>query len=226
MASSREKIDPAKYDFQGRQISQLARATGEDPTLGGLIGQTFNSCCAPDAQLNTCIPTVCGTPDIKPESQNHVSSSDSDRQSPPTKSCIKTGLSIVKGLFSGARRQKTKRKGKQPNDKPVKIKQYYKCKPGLTEPQARSIIRELAEIYMNSYPGLDNYGCNVAVHNSANAFLAGKETSRGWVALLQEVLSYRMECMHLATQLKDKLGLDFPDCHNFDVDAWQVAISD
>ncbi|KAL9101423.1 MAG: hypothetical protein Q9163_003315 [Psora crenata] len=106
MASSGERIDPSKYSFQGRQPQAGDYAPDKDPTLGGLVDRTFNSCCPPDVQPNTRIIAVCGITDII--TRQTVNTARANAPAPKSKGQLRQTISKSKDLFSASRRQQRK----------------------------------------------------------------------------------------------------------------------
>lgn len=100
----------------------------------------------------------------------------------------------------------------------------YGCKKGISKRQARSIVRDLCVTYLNSFPGMPNRSSNTAVQALAHGLINGEDISQWNIEELQLTLLHRMNLMKWATGFKNFLGLDFPDCHRFDFDAWVMAV--
>ncbi|KAH0566222.1 hypothetical protein GP486_000369 [Trichoglossum hirsutum] len=95
--------------------------------------------------------------------------------------------------------------------------------PTKTMPQIYTMVRALAAGYAKSFPGMDNISINTALHTSVRSLLAGEGNFEGRVdgmLALGYILSYRLEGMTMATNYKDFLSLDYPDCTSCCVEAW------
>lgn len=96
----------------------------------------------------------------------------------------------------------------------------------LSTPQAEYRLKRLAFDYMRSYPGPNAAAKNHFVHNYSNRLLNGQHLSDRDLEILAGALRYRMETiMGRATEYKDRLGLVFPDCHDYDVFTYKNQLS-
>ena len=89
----------------------------------------------------------------------------------------------------------------------------------LNSSEAQHRLRRLALIYMRSYPGPDCAAKNITVHGRCDRLLQGKteNLSHGYLKQLASALRYRLKSIvQRATEYKDYLGLDFPDCAEHD----------
>ena len=97
---------------------------------------------------------------------------------------------------------------------------YLGLHPIYTKSQALSIIRNLCRGYANSYPPRDNEAGNHQLHREVRLCLEDPEhepTMRNF----PRILSYRIDSDKIATEYKNILGLEYPDCHKVNVQAWQ-----
>ncbi|KAG8531756.1 uncharacterized protein KY384_003388 [Bacidia gigantensis] len=101
---------------------------------------------------------------------------------------------------------------------------YYNCKHELNEAQARSIVADLAEAYMSSFPGRDEAGSNHTAHALAKQMISKEPMSNGEVRGVNNTLRHRMDKMKVATAIVQALGVDFPNCEDFSVEQWQEDI--
>ncbi|KAI9861256.1 MAG: hypothetical protein M1813_005429 [Trichoglossum hirsutum] len=82
------------------------------------------------------------------------------------------------------------------------------------------MVEAQAREYLRSYPGSDSYGGN-SIHTDFRDLLKGKPFDMTWLEHLSDILIYRLSLMRFATDFKDFLKLQFPDCETYDVDAWK-----
>lgn len=72
---------------------------------------------------------------------------------------------------------------------------------------------------MQSYPGDDSAAKNHTVHSSCNRLLRGEQIPDDCLEKLAGALRYRLKTiMGRATEYKDRLGFQFPDCADCDLD--------
>ncbi|KAI9759328.1 MAG: hypothetical protein M1840_003376 [Geoglossum simile] len=96
-----------------------------------------------------------------------------------------------------------------------------------TMPQIYTMVRALAAGYAKSFPGMDNVSINTTLHTGVRSLLAGEGNFEGQVdsmLALRYILSYRLEGMTMATNYKDFLSLDYPDCTSCCVEAWTFPL--
>ena len=85
--------------------------------------------------------------------------------------------------------------------------------------EAQHRLRRLAQIYMDSYPGSPDAANNRPVHLDCRRLIRGetKDLSHQDLELLAKALRYRLKSIvSRATEYKNYLGLDFPDCAEHD----------
>ncbi|KAL8960801.1 MAG: hypothetical protein Q9193_002553 [Seirophora villosa] len=104
------------------------------------------------------------------------------------------------------------------------IEGKYGCKKGISRHQAKLIVRDLCSTYLSSFPGMPNRASNTTVQTLANGLIKGEDMSQGMIKHLHLTLLHRMNLMRSATAFKNFLGLDFPDCNQFDVDEWLRSV--
>jgi hypothetical protein len=98
-----------------------------------------------------------------------------------------------------------------------------------TMPQIYTIVRTLAAGYANSFPGPDNLASNTGFHTRVRNLLSGAdryENQMENLLTLGYTLSYRLESMAMATDYKNLLGLEYPDCPACRVEAWTNPLSE
>ena len=101
------------------------------------------------------------------------------------------------------------------------IKGSYGLHPKFNKAQAIMVIRDLALTYLSSFPGLRITGGDKETLVNSQRIMAG-EVIQGWqLDRLQQTLTYRLKVMKLATEYKNMLGLEFDDCHMFDLEEWE-----
>lgn len=87
----------------------------------------------------------------------------------------------------------------------------------LSSYEAEFRLKRLATEYFESHPGPDDAAKNHASHYRARFLLQGKKLTDEELERLAGALRYRLKgIMDQATRYKDFLGLDFPDCRDFD----------
>ncbi|KAL8927113.1 MAG: hypothetical protein Q9172_001535 [Xanthocarpia lactea] len=102
------------------------------------------------------------------------------------------------------------------------IKGLYGLHPKFNKAQAIMVIRDLAHTYLSSFPGLRITGPDKETLVNSRKIMAG-EVIQGWeLDRLQEALTYRLRVMKLATEYQNMLGLNFEDCHMFDLEEWEA----
>lgn len=97
---------------------------------------------------------------------------------------------------------------------------HFGVKNTITKSAAENIVRSLAETYMGSNPGQNNMAPNTALHSCARMLISGERLSNSMIAYAHENLLYRVTCISQATYYKKLLGLDFPDCEDWDYMTW------
>ncbi|KAL8856123.1 MAG: hypothetical protein Q9178_007248 [Gyalolechia marmorata] len=102
------------------------------------------------------------------------------------------------------------------------IKGSYGLHPKFNKAQAIMVIRDLAHAYLSSFPGVLITGGNKETLVNSRRIMAGEVIPRWELDRLQEALTYRLKVMKLATEYKNMLGLDFHDCHMFDLEEWEA----
>ncbi|KAL8685117.1 MAG: hypothetical protein Q9218_007969, partial [Villophora microphyllina] len=103
---------------------------------------------------------------------------------------------------------------------------FSKIKDLLSSPRhkqkrRRREAKQLAQEYFNSFPGRDHLGSNTSYHHDARTLLQGKEVA---TKHLSRVLEHRLAAKRQATEYKNLLRPDFPDCEAFDLTAWKETI--
>lgn len=89
---------------------------------------------------------------------------------------------------------------------------------GLSTPEVEFRTIRLASQYMNSNPGDTSAPKNHAVHSRCRSLFKGDKLSDEALENLSSALRYRLQTiMSTATEYKDRLGLDFPDCQDCDI---------
>lgn len=89
-------------------------------------------------------------------------------------------------------------------------------------PEAEFRLKRLACDYMHSNPGDSFAARNHAVHHYCSTLLRDAQLTKDELEMLAGTLRYRMETiMARATEYKDHLNLEFPDCPDCDIDAHQ-----
>ncbi|KAI9760570.1 MAG: hypothetical protein M1840_002385 [Geoglossum simile] len=99
--------------------------------------------------------------------------------------------------------------------------------PTKTMPQIYTMVRALAAGYAKSFPGMDNVSINTTLHTNVRLLLGGEgkyEDRMDGLLALGYTLSYRLEGMTMATNYKDFLGLDYPDCASCCIEAWTFPL--
>ena len=98
---------------------------------------------------------------------------------------------------------------------------FYGCKRGLSRSQARAIIAHLCYTWLDSFPGPREAANNHSIFNRVHELIRGDPMSDGLIMMTQEWVAFRLGLMRLATNYKNMLGLDLPDCELFDVYKWE-----
>lgn len=88
----------------------------------------------------------------------------------------------------------------------------------MTEKQNNEALVVITRTYLNSCLGMEFLVRNDYWNPLAQTFLVQGRLLRTKRSLYTE-LAYRLRQMQVATQYKDMLGLDFPDCHEFDIES-------
>lgn len=83
-----------------------------------------------------------------------------------------------------------------------------------------NVIQTKAAVYMNSFPGPDNIGPNVA-HWDLKQLLQGTQHDKEILIDLNDMLDYRLSTITLASQYVSFLDLQFPEGLVFDTETWQ-----
>jgi hypothetical protein len=97
---------------------------------------------------------------------------------------------------------------------------YDEQKTGSEGPQL-SILQERALAYMKSFPGADNYGCNIAIHAELRELIQGtREFDKEDLDYLEGTIEYRNSLLNLATDFAQLADLNFEDAKKFDVEPW------
>ncbi|MCJ1401666.1 hypothetical protein MMC11_004883 [Xylographa trunciseda] len=92
----------------------------------------------------------------------------------------------------------------------------------ISTPAAEYRLKRMALEYLRSKPGPDEAAKNHFVHHNCRHLLNGKTLPAQELEYLSAALIYRLKTIIArATEYKDRLGLDYPDCHECDV--WEYA---
>ncbi|PKY00237.1 hypothetical protein P168DRAFT_276102 [Aspergillus campestris IBT 28561] len=83
-----------------------------------------------------------------------------------------------------------------------------------------NVIQAKAAVYMNSFPGPDNIGPNVA-HWDLKQLLQGKQYDKEILMDLNDMLDYRLSTITLASHYVSFLDLQFPEGLVFDTETWR-----
>lgn len=101
----------------------------------------------------------------------------------------------------------------------IRFSQHLKLDPE----QAYNRLRLLVGKYMNSFPGDDSAAKNHFVHGFSRDLLRDQPVRGIDLKHLSHALRYRMQdIIERATMYKDALQLDFPDCHEFSCEEFNV----
>ena len=84
------------------------------------------------------------------------------------------------------------------------------------EQQIRKVGEARACRYLASFPGPDDQPDNKKLHDNLHTLVNGEDIETSLISILHQ-LNRRQGVMKLATQIKDMLGLDCPDCEDFDI---------
>jgi hypothetical protein len=109
----------------------------------------------------------------------------------------------------------------------IRLGSTIPLRPTKTMPQIYTMVRALAAGYANSFPGPDNVSINTAFHSRVRELLSGAnryENRMDDLLTLGYTLSYRLEGMAMATDYKNLLGLEYPDCTACIVEAWTYPL--
>lgn len=88
----------------------------------------------------------------------------------------------------------------------------------LSIPEAEFRLKRLAYDYLKSHPGDDSAAKNHYIHGHCHAVLGGESLSPEEIEELAGALKYRLKrVMARATEYKDRLGINFPDCREVEV---------
>ncbi|OBT63976.1 hypothetical protein VE03_06003 [Pseudogymnoascus sp. 23342-1-I1] len=80
-------------------------------------------------------------------------------------------------------------------------------------------VKSEAEVYLNSFPGLDYITANRELHNKLRGVVSGKaEPSCIELEFLRRQIDYRLKHMKTATKYKDLWKLSMENCEDFDVE--------
>ena len=97
----------------------------------------------------------------------------------------------------------------------------------LSPSKAHHRLLRLVHDYMQSNPGDSSAAKNHAVHSGCCSLLKGEELANWELEVLAGSLQYRLiAIMDKATEYKDRLGLDFPDCRDCDPTTYKYTIKD
>ncbi|EEP80125.1 predicted protein [Uncinocarpus reesii 1704] len=88
-----------------------------------------------------------------------------------------------------------------------------------------NVLQVKAQLYLDSFPGPDNVGPNVAFHGRLRKLVAGGNFSEEILTSLDDALDYRLSVLKLATKYASYLNLDFPDAFKIDTDSCLKAAS-
>lgn len=89
----------------------------------------------------------------------------------------------------------------------------------LSIPEAEFRLRRLAYDYLTSQPGDDSAAKNHFVHGACHDVVQGKTLPPAALERLAGALRYRLvKMIARATEYKDRLGIEFPDCRQVDVE--------
>lgn len=100
-------------------------------------------------------------------------------------------------------------------------------RPTISMPQMYNLTRAWAAGYENSFPGASNLASNTALQARVRRLLSGEDRYENRMDDLLDLgstLSYRLDGMAYATYLKDILGLDYPDCHAYEIESWTYPL--
>ncbi|KAI9709167.1 MAG: hypothetical protein M1812_007752 [Candelaria pacifica] len=98
---------------------------------------------------------------------------------------------------------------------------YYVLPQRYSKSASRKHILDLCKFYTESHPPADNEGTNTNLHPLVKEYLEENAKNSTPTKFLHDALSYRINSDKLATEYKNILHLDFPDCHEVDVIAFQ-----
>lgn len=74
--------------------------------------------------------------------------------------------------------------------------------------------------YLSSHPGDDHRAANSTLHTNLRSIIGGWRPWKSLLAQIRREIDYRMiHVMDVATQYKNILGVDYPDCHRISTDA-------
>ncbi|KAK2759918.1 hypothetical protein FQN54_002653 [Arachnomyces sp. PD_36] len=89
----------------------------------------------------------------------------------------------------------------------------------------RRAVRYLGQIYLNSFPGLDEAGTNGALHRTLRSLIKDyntKELEPEHTDMRLEQVLYRLDAMHEADRMRRHLNLEFPSIFAFDEHEWRA----
>ncbi|KAK2804445.1 hypothetical protein FQN51_002088 [Onygenales sp. PD_10] len=88
----------------------------------------------------------------------------------------------------------------------------------------RRMVRHLGQIYLNSFPGLDDAGPNVALHNSLHFLIKDYNTKHLYGPIIDkrfEQLLYRLDVMREADKMRQHMNVEFPSIFSIDLNEWE-----
>ena len=95
----------------------------------------------------------------------------------------------------------------------------------LSIPEAEFRLKRLAYDYLTSQPGDDSAAKNHFVHGRCHEILKGATLPPRELEMLAGALKYRLKkVVARATEYKDRLGIEFPDCHQVDYASLMVKM--
>lgn len=85
-------------------------------------------------------------------------------------------------------------------------------------------VKDMSHHYLRSFPPSSGSAPDKEVYVLTHELQKGEKISPATLDRLREALSYRHQQTNLASHHKDILGIQFPACDDFDVEAWANAI--
>lgn len=82
--------------------------------------------------------------------------------------------------------------------------------------QAHSKSKDLASVYLNTFPPSDNSASHRESNLAARSLLKGSSISNPALEDRHAILAYRLGLINLAFAYKDLMGLEFCDCENLE----------
>lgn len=95
----------------------------------------------------------------------------------------------------------------------------------IPSPEAEFLLKRQAFHYMHSFPGDDSAAKNHFVHGACIQLLRGRKLTNLDLRNLAGNLYYRQQIIRRATDYKNRLGLESPDCDQYDVQAHRSSFN-